>query len=325
MMSTYRRHQTFCFLTIALMFAGRATASRAQVGPDALPVRFEVRPPNPVVKRETRPITASRRGRSGTTRRINIADQIEDALEKGNAARDKKQYELAETNYRRALELDAKEARAHSGLGNVYYDQKLYREAAGSYEEVLKLKPKDVDALMRVGFLYHNLGEYGKAVEKFGGVVTARPDFAYAPYLLAWNQLYRNKGAPAAEAAQKYLELNKWKDLYGVLIAYLGFRQANQQAEADTFLNQATSKIKGRDWPYPVVRYLRKELTSDQLLALATDQGKMTEARTYIGLDISLPDHSKDALEHLLWVKANGNREYFEYPLAVEELGRIQR
>jgi hypothetical protein len=66
-------------------------------------------------------------------------------------------------------------------------------------------------------------------------------------------------------------------------------------------------------------------LTSEKLLALATDdKGKEAEARTYIGMDISLPTHSKAALPYLLWMKENGDHDFFEYALATEEINRIQ-
>ena len=88
--------------------------------------------------------------------------------------------------------------------------------------------------------------------------------------------------------------------------------------------NQASTKLIVFEWPYPVFRYLKREITEEQLLALATDSDKLTEAHTYIGLDLSLDGKRQEALPHLDWVRENGNKNFVEYPLALAEIERIK-
>jgi len=78
------------------------------------------------------------------------------------------------------------------------------------------------------------------------------------------------------------------------------------------------------DWPYPVIEYLQQKLTAEELLARATDNDKQTEAHAYIGLALSLNGEREAALEHLRWVRENGNRNFVEYPLALSELARLE-
>jgi hypothetical protein len=63
----------------------------------------------------------------------------------------------------------------------------------------------------------------------------------------------------------------------------------------------------------------------ENLLALATDSNKMTEAQTYIGMNLALSNHRNEARPHLLWVTENGNRSYFEYQLALMWIDLLER
>jgi hypothetical protein len=76
-------------------------------------------------------------------------------------------------------------------------------------------------------------------------------------------------------------------------------------------------------WPYPAIRYLRKEIDGKALLAAATDHDRMTEAQTFLGLDLIESGRPADALPGLTWVKDYGNRSSLEYDIAVAEIDRI--
>src|SRR4029077_9412344 len=77
-------------------------------------------------RRSSRPSSVAAARRSTSTKRPqpeeSLSDKGERALEEGNAARDRRRYSEAESLYRQALGLDAKEARAYIGLGNIYFD-----------------------------------------------------------------------------------------------------------------------------------------------------------------------------------------------------------
>jgi lipoprotein NlpI len=109
-----------------------------------------------------------------------------------------------------------------------------------------------------------------------------------------------------------------------VLVYYLGNQQANRGSEARKILDEAVNKSDSTAWPYPVVRYFMKEITAQDLLSLANDNDKMAEARTYIGMELSLSGKREEAVTHLQWVKENGKRTLYEYNLALSELHRIE-
>jgi hypothetical protein len=50
----------------------------------------------------------------------------------------------------------------------------------------------------------------------------------------------------------------------------------------------------------------------------------MTEARSFLGLDLILSGRSADALPGLTWVEDYGNEAYFEHDIAVAEIDRIE-
>jgi hypothetical protein len=76
-------------------------------------------------------------------------------------------------------------------------------------------------------------------------------------------------------------------------------------------------------WPYAVVRYFQRRLTGAALLATAKDDDQMTEARTYLALDLILAGTPQAARPHLEWVRLHGTRTYFEYPVALAALKRL--
>src|SRR5260370_615461 len=101
-------------------------------------------------RRSSRPssVAAARRSTSSTKRpqpEESLSDKVERALEEGNAARDRRRYSEAESLYRQALGLDAKEARAYIGLGNIYFDQDRYDQAIEYYRVAIKLQPGNAE------------------------------------------------------------------------------------------------------------------------------------------------------------------------------------
>ncbi len=118
-----------------------------------------------------------------------------------------------------------------------------------------------------------------------------------------------------------------WRDKFSqfmVLSGYFGLLQAQQPDDAAKLLDRAATQVDTSAWPYPVIRYLRREINAQDLLALATDNDKLTEARAYIGMLLSHSGQREEALTHLRWVKENGNKTFLEYGVALTEIQRIE-
>jgi lipoprotein NlpI len=94
---------------------------------------------------------------------------------------------------------------------------------------------------------------------------------------------------------------------------------------AGKVLEEAFARMDAKSWPAPLVKYLRADIGEKDLLALATDNDKMTEARAYVGMSLALEGRLDAARTHLEWVVKNGNRDFIEYGLAKSELRRINQ
>ena len=168
-------------------------------------------------------------------------------------------------------------------------DKKEYDKAIADYNEAIRLDPKDP-------WLYFN-----RAVTS---LITSRDN---------------------AADCRTSLELWGWRAAnapYAVLIGYFGHRKSGREDEARRLLDEGSEKYDSAAWPYPVLRYLRHEIEAKALLTAATDVDKMTEASTYLGLDLELGGRTSDAVEQLQWVKDHGKASFVEYDIAVAELDR---
>jgi Flp pilus assembly protein TadD len=161
--------------------------------------------------------------------------------------------------------------------------------------------------------------------------VRLKPDYAEA-----WNNLGNARQALGEphEAEACYLQAAElqpdWSSpRYNLGVALLAqgrlaeARAAGAIDEATTRLDEAAARADTGGWPFALVRYLRGELGGDELLGLAGDNDKKTEAHAYMGMDLLLKGEREAARAHFEWVRDYGNKRFFEYPLALAELKRL--
>lgn len=211
----------------------------------------------------------------------------------GNLLREAGDKEGASKAYRQSIKLMPNFSLSHTALALLLYDAERLDEAIAEFEVAIKLNPLN----------FQNYRNISNAFLKTG------------------------RGKLAAENASKFLQLKGWQDensSYTTLVAYFGYRQSQQKETADNLLKEAMSKLSSTKWSYNIFRYLRNELTTEQLIAKADNNDKLTEAHTYIGMNLSLQKKFNDAVTHLIWVKENGNKKFIEYGFALAELERIR-
>ena len=202
--------------------------------------------------------------------------------------------------YRGRFEIPLAAALTYRERGRQYRRLKRFDEAIADGRKAVELAPNDPRTHL---FL--------------GNALAAR----------GWNQLLVRRGDAAVNDALESLNLAGWRaesSSYMVLLAHFGDRLQHREQDASEILNDCASKCDTTAWPYPIIRYLRDELTASTLIDLATNNNKMTEARAYIGMNLSMLGRFKEALLHLNWVKENGNRDFSEYNLAVSESKYIE-
>ena len=228
------------------------------------------------------------------TKAIQLNPQFADAYnDRGNAYGNLGNDSLAMADYSKTIQLDPQNANVYVNRGTSYIKQEKYDLAIADYSKALELNPKDLD------------------------VYTSR----------AWANLYLNNGGGAHRDASRYLELNGLKGEYApysIIVGYLGLRKSGKIVAADTFLNEWQKQVEATAWTTQIMRLLSGQLTAAQLLALAVDNDKLTEAHAYIGEMQLLASNRDAALLHFQWVKDNGNKDFNEFGLAIAELKRLK-
>ncbi|HEX8775902.1 MAG TPA: tetratricopeptide repeat protein [Pyrinomonadaceae bacterium] len=217
-------------------------------------------------------------------------------------------------------------------LGYLYYaealmQEKQYEEAIKTYKQAALLKPDAWRIHAGLAHAYLALGQDSEASKAFSAALRLEPRTSYLNRIYSYTALRMGRGSLAAVNAAIYLRREGWRDkhsLYMALVVHYGYRMSKQTKEAAKVLEDSTALGDTSGWPYPVIEYLQQKLTADELLARATDNDKQTEAHAYIGLALSLNGEREAALEHLRWVRENGNRGFIEYPLALSEIARLE-
>lgn len=106
--------------------------------------------------------------------------KIDEAISRGNAQRDLKNYALAEEEYRSALRLDPTDARIYYALGNVFYDQGRFQDAIQAYWESLRNNPNDPVAYKNLGIAYEAQQGYAEAIAQYQKAIELDPKYAHA-------------------------------------------------------------------------------------------------------------------------------------------------
>ena len=253
-----------------------------------------------------------------------------------------KQYDKAVASAGLALKESPYDRRANRVLGDSYAGMERYDKAVEYYKESIRVSPNryQIEALLKLGLTYNSMGRHEEAVAAFEkGVEYASTPRQFSvedeiePWLLpahyfglAQANLNLGRGQAAADASRKYIENRSWADTnapYAALMWYYGSRQAGRADEARKVIEEISGRMETKAWPQPIFQYLRGDLQAEVLLASANDNDKMTEARAYLGMSLTLANRPEEARPHLEWVVKNGNRNFIEYTLAQSALRRL--
>ena len=287
--------------------------------------------------------------------------EAETELQLGKLLLQLRQEKDAEKHLLKSTALDANYAPAHTWLGYLRMRQQNYDDAEKLLVKAIALNPKDPTTYSLAGDLNAIRGKKEDAIRAYENAVAADPNAARnyvslgsfhaatgndAEAARAFNQALRlaprepgyflssshiflrlRRGTAAALQAQTYLRQRGWDDrssAYAAINAYFGYRIAKNPSFASQILDLTSKRLDSSVWAYSIIRFLRREISADELLKLADDKDKQTEARAYIGLDLALDGKTAEAMPFYQWVKENGNRNFTEYSLVLAELKRIE-
>jgi len=129
----------------------------------------------------------------------------------------KKDWNNAETNYKKAIEQKADYADAYSGLASVYNAQRKFEDAAAASAKASELAGAggaaagggggNADALFNQGVILWNGGKIADAKKAFESAVQANPNHSEAHYQLGMALVNEGNLAGAATEFETYLKL----------------------------------------------------------------------------------------------------------------------
>jgi tetratricopeptide (TPR) repeat protein len=239
---------------------------------------------------------------------------------------EKKELDMALGDYNEAIRINPNAAYVVNNRGSVWAAKKEYDKAIADYNEAIRLDPKFAGAYAGRGNAWAAKQEYGKAIPDYNKAIRLDPKYVYA-YTGRGNAWAAKKEYDKAIADyNEVLRLEGWRgrgSLYAVILGHFAALRGGRNDQAKSFLDDAAARCDKSAWPYPVVEYLRGETEQAKLLAAATDNDKMTEARCYLALDLIQKKQTDAALAHFRWVKEHGNPSFVEFRIALAELNRL--
>jgi tetratricopeptide (TPR) repeat protein len=253
-------------------------------------------------------------------------DEASDAYDKGIQFLSESRQRNAIGAFDKAIRLNPRSAEAYQGRGMAHNETGQNERALKDYDAALALNPQYAEAYFNRGNVYSDLGQHERALKDYDEAIRLDPNHNGAVFNRSLAYMFLRRTETASDA-RTYVKLKGWKDdraQYMAIFGAFGDRWAQRETEARQLLDEAAANCNTAAWPYPVIRYLRRDLSGEDLLAVATDPDKKTEARAYLGLDLILAGKQDEALTHLQWVKDNGKKSFSEYAFAVRELRRLE-
>ncbi|HAV63619.1 MAG TPA: hypothetical protein DCY13_14790 [Verrucomicrobiales bacterium] len=248
-------------------------------------------------------------------------------------------------------------ARGWNELGTRHATEGNFEKALEAFSEAIRLAPNSSDLHVNRGLVHVRLKQWQPAEDAFTRATEANHEDtrAFLHRAIALAELDRNEEAfrDASRAARMepdnpqtvfirhylcsrlgrhdlghtagatYIGIQGWEDEaapYVALLNHIALRRAGDLKSAKDILAEAATLLPTQDWPYAVIVHLQGALDEASLLALATDNDKLTLARYYIGMRCWLEGDATTAKGHFEWVVASGNSAFLQHRLAKDHL-----
>ncbi|MCA2721779.1 MAG: tetratricopeptide repeat protein [Microcystis sp. M176S2] len=127
---------------------------------------------------------------------------------RGNLYKNLQKYELALADYDKAIELNPNYAKAYYNRGVLYYDQKKYELALADWNKAIELNPNFTDAYYNRGNLYYNQQKYDLALSDYNKAIDINPNDAGAYLNRGGLYSYQQKYELALADFNKAIEIN---------------------------------------------------------------------------------------------------------------------
>lgn len=127
------------------------------------------------------------------------------------------EYEKAIKNFKRIIEIDPNNYRAHYNLGIAYFNLELFEEALNACEIAIAIKPDYKHCHYNIGLIYEARENLEKAIEAHQKALKIDPDFVYAKQaLMAIRQKLDNINKIENESKENESVIERLKALLSV-------------------------------------------------------------------------------------------------------------
>jgi lipoprotein NlpI len=224
--------------------------------------------------------------------------------------------------FRKAVELEPKNALAHSSLGVALLDQAKTDDAIAEFRKAIEIEPKNADAHGGLGEALRVQGKTDDAIAEFRKAIELEPKNAGAHRFLGFGLLDQGKTDDAIAEFRKAVELDP-EDSYSVLWLFLASTRSGAHTST-AGLKAYAKNLKQLDWPYPVVELFLGGRTPESTLAAPTKPDDRCEAQYYVGEWHLLRGDQPKAIAALKAAVGTCPKANVEYDFARAELKRLR-
>jgi tetratricopeptide (TPR) repeat protein len=188
-------------------------------------------------------------------------------------------YDRAVQDFDRAIQLDPDDALAFRRRGNAQADKGDYDRALRDYDQAVRLDQNNASAYISRGAVFATKGDYNQAIQDFDQAIKVDPKDAFA--YLSRGVAYFGLGNfnAAATAALRAGELEE--DAYFMIWLYLARERGGEDGTAE--LGASAPRLKGKDWPYPVIELYLGQRSPAEVLSAASNPEEVCGAQFHGG------------------------------------------
>src|SRR5205085_11809560 len=128
--------------------------------------------------------------------------------------------------------------------------------------------------------------KWNESEQAWNSVANLLPKNADAQLTLCYARLYVGRGDPAlAENAVRMFGGQELNAPWAFLAGHLAYRLQGDTVTAKWMLAEGATRVDKKSLPYSIIRYLRGEISEQQLNARAVSNRDKTDAKAYVGAD----------------------------------------
>ena len=172
---------------------------------------------------------------SGTSEIIDKEKEISSLLKAAQNFRETKQFDKEVENYKKALELDPKNAELYVLLGNAYYyEMSKLSEAMQAYSKATFLDPKNIQAHIGIGTYFEIINQFNAAFDEYKKASEINPNLPLPHKKMGFILNDMEKYDEAITELKKAIELNpKDADTHLMLSTIYESKGLNKEAKEE--------------------------------------------------------------------------------------------